>query len=86
MTLRELMECWLTERPIRYLKAGIETTGIIYGLEHQPGDRFHLEMLVPGSYEHSGWVAFATLGRSDRSPLDAEILDRSIYPLPEMTR
>jgi hypothetical protein len=45
-----------------------------------------MSMLAPNLCDTVGYVTFSTLCRSDQSPLDAEILDRSIYPLPEMTR
>jgi hypothetical protein len=51
-----------------------------------PGSQFEMKMLAPNLCDTVGYVTFSTLGRSDQSPLDAEILDRSIYALPEMTR
>jgi hypothetical protein len=66
---------------------GVETTGIINSIEHAPGREFHMSLMEPESFDAVAYVIFSTLGRSDQSPLDAEILDRSIYSLPEeMTR
>jgi hypothetical protein len=45
-----------------------------------------MSMLAPNLCDTVGYVTFSTLGHSDQSPLDAEILDSSMYALPEMTR
>jgi hypothetical protein len=86
MTLRELIDCWLTSKPVRFTCAGIEKTGLVFSLEHMPGSRFEMSMLAPNLCDTLGCVTFSTLCHSDASPLDAEILDRSIYALPEMRR
>jgi hypothetical protein len=82
MKLRELMDCWLTGRPVRFTYGGIEKTGLISSLHHMPGSQFEMSMLAPNLCDTVGYVTFSTLGRSDASPLEAEILDRSIYALP----
>jgi len=86
MTLRGLIECWLTGKPVRFTYGGIERTGVIYSLEHMPGSSYYMTLLSANLCDTVGAVAFSTLGRSDQDPLDAEILDRSIYALSEMTR
>lgn len=86
MRLQELIDCWLTGKPVRFTYGGIERTGLVYSLHHMPGSQFEMSMLAPNLCDTLGCVTFSTLGRSDASPLDAEILDRSIYALPEMTR
>jgi hypothetical protein len=86
MTLRQLIDCWLTGRPVRFTYGGIEKTGLVFSLHHMPGSQFEMSMLAPNLCDTVGHVTFSTLGHSDQSPLDAEILDSSMYALPEMTR
>jgi hypothetical protein len=86
MTLRQLIDCWLTSKPVRFTCAGIEKTGLVFSLHHMPGSQFEMSMLAPNLCDTVGYVTFSTLGHSDQSPLDAEILDSSMYALPEMTR
>ncbi len=82
MTLRELIDCWLTGSLIRFTYCGIERTGLISSLEHMPGSSYSMTVLSSTLCDTLGYVTFSTLGDSDASPLDAEILDRSIYALP----
>jgi hypothetical protein len=67
---------------VRFTCAGIEKTGLVFSLHHMPGSQFEVSMLAPNRCDTVGYVTFSTLVHSDQSPLDAEILDRSIYSLP----
>jgi hypothetical protein len=71
---------------VRFTYGGIEKTGLVVSLNHMPGSQFEISMLAPNLCDTVGYVTFSTLGHSDQSPLDAEILDSSMYALPEMTR
>ena len=73
MTMRELIDCWLTGRTVRIQHAGGEITGVPYRLEHVPGDYYYLEVLRPRSHDTAGSLTF-NLVRS----CSADILDHSI--------
>jgi hypothetical protein len=74
MTLRELIDCWLTEKPVRIRHAGGDIIGIPYRLERIPGSYYYLELLRPRSHDTAGSLTFDLV----RSCVDADILDHSI--------